>query len=295
MSLWGEGHRLADYEGEERERILGEKGWFRFTVVRHPGNRVWSAWQSKVLLGEPQFIERYSSELWFPGPVRSASDVLKAFRQFMDALRADPELLRADVHWAPQLDVIHYPALTYDHIGQVEDLGVTVERLRKHLSSFKAADFADPPRANISSLPYADELFTVEDARFLSKMYAGDLGELGYDPPSDDALGGTPSGAWAATVDAVTPALEELRLRHERVADLQQLLRARDKRVREVTRDRKKERSLRREEHRRNEHLQKRLRHKTVQLEKVRQSRTWRYTAPLRSMGARFRRLRHRG
>ena len=43
MSLWEHGYRLADYEGEERERILREDGWFRFSLVRDPAPRLWSA------------------------------------------------------------------------------------------------------------------------------------------------------------------------------------------------------------------------------------------------------------
>ena len=33
--------------------ISPENGWFVFTVVRHPAARLFSAWQSKLLLREP--------------------------------------------------------------------------------------------------------------------------------------------------------------------------------------------------------------------------------------------------
>jgi len=290
LSRWPDSFRFGERSPEEREEILKSSDWFRFTVVRHPFRRLWSAWQSKILLAEPQFIARYSDEPWFPGPVRSATDVLKAFRQFMDALRADPDLVRADVHWAPQVDVIEYPNISYSHIGRVEELGETLDTVRHHLQSFPAAGLTEPARANVGSLPYADELFTEEDAGFLREAYAADLGEFGYDPPSEDALGGTPSGSWAAAVEVVAPALEELRLRHQRVADLQQLVKASEQKTREAERDRKREKSLRREEHRRNERLQKRLTKTTANLENIRTSRTWRYSAPLRRVGAWVRR-----
>jgi hypothetical protein len=61
MSLWGEGFRLSDYADAERERILTDDGWFRFTLVRHPAPRLWSAWQSKLLLREPRFVVAYST------------------------------------------------------------------------------------------------------------------------------------------------------------------------------------------------------------------------------------------
>ena len=56
LSQWRPENRLAQYEGEERERILTEDGWFRFTVVRGPAKRLCSAWQSKLLLREPRFV-----------------------------------------------------------------------------------------------------------------------------------------------------------------------------------------------------------------------------------------------
>ena len=36
MNLWGKGYRLADYEGQERERIPHGGRWFRFSVAQNP-------------------------------------------------------------------------------------------------------------------------------------------------------------------------------------------------------------------------------------------------------------------
>src|SRR4051812_40797551 len=66
MALWGPGYRLSDYGDEELERILGEDGWLRFSTVRQPATRLWSAWQSKLLLREPRFIDLFGEEPWFP-------------------------------------------------------------------------------------------------------------------------------------------------------------------------------------------------------------------------------------
>jgi hypothetical protein len=81
------------------------------------------------------------------------------------------------------------------------------------------------------------------------------------------------------------------------VADMHQLLKARQRSIREIEGEKKREEKLRREEHRRNQRLQKRLEKATVQLrrsrnqlQRVRNSRTWRYTAPLRSFAGRLRR-----
>ena len=40
MSRWPAEHRLATYTPEERDRLLGEDGWLRFTLVRDPATRL---------------------------------------------------------------------------------------------------------------------------------------------------------------------------------------------------------------------------------------------------------------
>ncbi|MGH2787663.1 MAG: sulfotransferase family 2 domain-containing protein [Actinomycetota bacterium] len=292
LSRWPEPFRFGELSPDDREHVLGGDDWFRITVVRHPFRRLWSAWQSKILLAEPQFIEKFSSQPWFPGPVRSAAEVLKAFRAFLEALREDPDLVRSDVHWAPQIDLIDYPQVSYDHIGHIEELGRTLNRVREHVSETKDAVLPELPRNNVGALSYSDELFTEADVRFLAEMYADDMRVFGYESPRDEALGNSVPRSWTSRADTLAPALEALRQRHERVADLYQLLWSRRKDLSEMERRRKRERKLRREEHRRNQRLQKRLVEATEQLHRMRNSTTWRYTAPLRRAGARLRRLR---
>ena len=65
-ALWPPELRLSSYEGEERERLLGEDGWLRFSLVRDPATRLWSAWQSKLLLREPRFVDAFGEAAWFP-------------------------------------------------------------------------------------------------------------------------------------------------------------------------------------------------------------------------------------
>jgi hypothetical protein len=134
MSRWPEAFRYGSRTPEDRQALLDADGWFRFTVVRNPFRRLWSAWQSKILQAEPQFIRKFSSQTWFPETVDgSAGEILKAFRDFLAAIHENPELLRSDVHWAPQVDLIEYDQIPYDHVGRVEAMDQTVDHLRRHL------------------------------------------------------------------------------------------------------------------------------------------------------------------
>ncbi len=294
LGRWPPAFRFGQREPEDRDRVLSEDDWLRFTVVRHPFRRLWSAWQSKILLAEPQFTDRYSSQPWFPGELRSGADVIGAWRDFLTALKEDPELLRADVHWAPQVDVLDYKDLSYDHIGHVEQLGETLERVRDHLRATAGLDLPEPPRMNESTLPYDDELFDQDDVKRIAEMYEDDMSAFGYEAPDADKIGGDLPESWMATVDALVPAIEELRNRHQRVADLQQILKARRKQLRETDRRLTRQRRLRREEHQRNNRLVKRLQDATDEIQRMRSSRTWQYTAPIREAGKRFRRIKRR-
>src|SRR5919197_3616119 len=44
VNAWAPEHRLAQNTGDARRRILHDDGWLRFTVVRDPWRRLWSAW-----------------------------------------------------------------------------------------------------------------------------------------------------------------------------------------------------------------------------------------------------------
>ena len=310
LSNWPDDYLYAKLSPERKKEILDSDEWFRFTVVRHPFRRLWSAWQSKILLAEPQFIKRFSSEAWFPSALDSAADVLKWFRQFLEALEENDELVTADPHWAPQVGVASYGEMPYSHVGRVEKLGETIEALRAHLQSVNGQTFPDLPRENVTPLPYLNELFTEADARILGQIFGDDLSEFGYDAPPAPALQAPPSPTWMEAVDAVMPAIQALRDRNERVGDLESIFKERREvlqgRIREqrerlkqqkgridtqqqrIADQRKRLNTLgrfRAEERRRNERLQNRLFAAQKENRRMKNSASWRYTAPLRRVG----------
>jgi Sulfotransferase family len=118
MNLWRPEHRLIEYSDAERERLLAEDGWFRFSIVRHPATRLWSAWQSKLLLREPRFVEDFGEAPWFPRVPERPADLVEDFRRFVAALgRGEAE---DDVHWTVQEELVSQ--LPLNHVGRVERL-----------------------------------------------------------------------------------------------------------------------------------------------------------------------------
>ncbi|MGH3031253.1 MAG: sulfotransferase family 2 domain-containing protein, partial [Gaiellaceae bacterium] len=221
-SLWGEGRRLADYDGEERERVLTEDGWLRFTVVRHPGARLWSAWQSKLLLREPRFVADFGEEPWFPRMPETPADLVVDFRRFVAAL---PGGGAEDVHWAVQHDLARQLPLT--HVGQVERLPETLALLQAQVSDERWP--AETGRENRTQLPMPPDAYDGEAAAVLHERYRADFDRYGYEPEQAPSDGG--DSDWEERVAPLLPALRETIDKHARIGQLHRLANRRTLRV----------------------------------------------------------------
>jgi hypothetical protein len=216
-SLWGPTHRLAGRSATEVESILGSDDWFRFTVVREPARRVWSAWVSKVLVRDPRFVAVFGED-WFPAVPTGAGEILDSFRLFVRSLRDGP---RPDAHWAPQTDLLGWPAIPFRHTGRVESLDATVAAVDEHL---RPLGRPLPPlgHENRAILPFAPELFDAPARVACDAWTASDREAFGYEPLEETS--GEPARDWLAAVEATIPALQAVIERNTRVGDLHRLL-----------------------------------------------------------------------
>jgi hypothetical protein len=216
MGLWGPGRRLADYEGEERERVLTEDGWLRFSVVRDPGPRLWSAWQSKLLLREPRFLSDYGSEPWFPRIPQDPMDPVEDFRRFVLAVAAGEAV---DVHWCVQHDLVDRLAL--DHVGRLESLDDTLALLRAHVPDELWPE--ETRHENRTPLPLPKGAFDEAAAGALNRHYAADFEAYGYDraePADDEAL-----AEWRERAAPLVPLVQDTIDRHIRIGQLHRMAR----------------------------------------------------------------------
>jgi hypothetical protein len=216
MSLWGEGHRLGDYEGEERERVLTEEGWLRFSVVRHPAPRLWSAWQSKLLLREPRFLTTFGEEPWFPRLPDKPDDLIEDFRRFVAAL---PGGSAEDVHWAVQWELASQ--LPLGHIGRLDTLDVTLALLRAHLS--EDVELPAGNEENRMALPLPPGAYDDVARRVLHEQYRNDFEHFGFAPvePARDEE----DADWQESVRPLIPVLQDMIDKNTRIGQLHRIAR----------------------------------------------------------------------
>jgi sulfotransferase famil protein len=222
MNLWRPEHRLIEYSDEERERLLAEDGWFRFSIVRHPATRLWSAWQSKLLLREPRFVDEFGDEPWFPRVPETPADLVEDFRTFVAALgRGEAE----DVHWAVQEELVGQ--LPLDHVGRVERLPETLAALRAHLG--ERAWPAETGRENRSPLAMPPHVYDSAASEVLHRRYRADFRNYGYGPALLD--GAASADEWDARVTPLIPVLRATIDEHARIGQLHRVAQQRGRRV----------------------------------------------------------------
>ncbi len=95
---------LADVSPELADGAVAAADWLRLAVVRNPYSRLYSAWESKILLNPPG-NKKFSGA---PPLVEEAGgvDVGASFRAFVHALGDNPQRWLTDRHFRLQSDLI---------------------------------------------------------------------------------------------------------------------------------------------------------------------------------------------
>ena len=204
---------LADLTEAELNEVLAGDRYFRFALVRNPFTRVFSAWQSKLLLREPLQVVAYRDAPFFNLEVRSMDDIAPAFEGFLEFVaRYERPSIRND-HWAPQTALLFRDRISYDNIGKVENVSDLLSGLGGHLARLGATL---PPlaRRNESLIPWDPALLTQRSVELIRELYKDDFEVLGYapEPPAAQAVLG--EREWRATIAGI----RMIRARHERLA-----------------------------------------------------------------------------
>lgn len=214
MSQWDQNMKLAGRKRKEIEEILTSTQWTRVAMVRHPAARLFSAWQSKILLREPRFVNTFGGEEWFPPPPATAEDVLEGFRAFLRALGGEMGDPPENVHWCPQASLLGVDDIAYDYIGHAEQLWECCSYILSVLGGEREG--AVPARTNESVLPYSDSVFE-GFGELVEDLYGDDLDAFGYTWPRSEGMS---LSRWCERVEPLVPCLRGIIERNERIGDL---------------------------------------------------------------------------
>ena len=220
LSLWGEARRLAGRSSKDLDRILTSDDWLRFTVIREPVRRIWSAWLTKVLLSDPRFVAAFGAEDWFRRRVGGAGGVVAAFRSFV-AVLGERDAEWHDPHWSAQADLAGVDDIAYSLVARMEELPATLALVDEHLGRHGRRPLV-LRRENASLLPFTPGLLDGAAAGALAAWASRDRRAFGYpELPAGDGL----DADWLAGVEAALPAVRAVAERNERIGDLRALLR----------------------------------------------------------------------
>lgn len=235
MRRWRPEEKWQRRTPEERAAILGADDWFRFTIVRDPVSRLWSAWQSKLLLQEPRFVDRFGSEPWFPADTSSVDAVVDSFRAFVRALDVDPAQAPHDAHWGSQVGLMaEFPA-TY--VGRADQPAASLAALRAHLEKVgvDASHVADDvPRENANPIPFHPSVYDEETAAITARLFADDLAAWDFAAPAPSTDG---VDAWRTLATDRLLLVNELIERHLRIGELLEELEKEKEIIREMRED----------------------------------------------------------
>ena len=102
---------------------LTSDAYFRFAVVRNPYKRIFSAWQSKLLLREPIQSGPYIKSEFFHHSIQRGRDVVAAFEGFLDHLASKEAPSFWDHHWTPQAALLRPDLINYSKLTKIENTG----------------------------------------------------------------------------------------------------------------------------------------------------------------------------
>jgi hypothetical protein len=179
-SQWTKSPRLDQMRPELRAQIHPDNGWFVFAVTRDPRSRLFSAWQSKLLLENPGYT-RYLKARWYPRHPLDAGTVVEDFAKFVDLLEhaAPDHRIRRDPHFGDQVDLLYSDVVTYTEIYDTRELGRLRTDIERHLASVGWSGELRLPKLNdtplrVNARPFADGI-----RERIEKIFARDFDRFG--------------------------------------------------------------------------------------------------------------------
>jgi hypothetical protein len=193
---------------------LESEDFFRFAIVRNPYKRLFSAWQSKLLLREPLQSTHYVDLSFYHYPIKTAADIPIAFQLFLEHLAGNEAPSYWDHHWRPQTDVLRPDLIDYTQIFKIEN----PQKINTELTTWLGPYVPVPLQgqgSNISLIPYRSQFLTTRSEELIRELYAKDFDVFCYDRLPPAASGSLASSELAIVLQAV----QLIRGRHQRLSE----------------------------------------------------------------------------
>lgn len=157
-------------------------GWMVFTMVRDPRARLWSAWQSKLLTSNPNFIGPIQEEPWYPRVPRDVSDVIEDFQRFVETLAVERRRMRRvgrDGHFRPQSDLVYRKGLRYTAVYDLAEIPTFERDLAAHLISVGYNDLPALRNDNDAPLRLTKDVLAGGVSEAIEDIYREDFARFG--------------------------------------------------------------------------------------------------------------------
>jgi hypothetical protein len=178
-TTWQHIANVADLDPAVRAQVDPDNGWFVFGVLRDPRLRLFSAWQDKYLLRSPGYWEHWDKPAQPPVPT-TPSDIVDAFRSFVQDVSADPEHEALDDgHVLSQTHALDLDLVRYTRLYDMSELGSMMSDLNGHLAEQGHAGDLVLGRSNKSPFEPAADVFANGVREAVEKMYADDFSNFG--------------------------------------------------------------------------------------------------------------------
>jgi hypothetical protein len=148
-------------------------------MTRDPRSRLFSAWQSKLLLENPGYTP-YLGQPWYPRHPATTESVVADFAAFVGALEQQPAPgIRNDAHFQDQVQLLHEDVITYTDVYDVSEIGRLLRDLRGHLDQVGWVGELKLSRANDTPLAPNAQPFGDGVRERVERLYAADFERFG--------------------------------------------------------------------------------------------------------------------
>ena len=198
---------------ELRHEALTSDEWMRLAIIRDPYARLYSAWESRILLDNPG---QWQS---FPQPdlvrIDGRIDVTESFRTFVATMVEHRGIWQADPHFAQQVHVLALDEIDYTDLVTTSQLNLLFERLSERVGRPITARKSNE---GLSIKP--EQAYDAATAALVEQLYDLDLERLGFAPR---AFANAPR---LLLSDVATRSLDMVHDRNRRIVELSEHLRS---------------------------------------------------------------------